>query len=297
MEQIDILPVTAVAIVFLQAILWHILMFCYGMTLSSLRRANDLIPETPEVVIYVIVMVMPLAIIQLPLLNYFAMTLMDEMEQLPEQLQGFQIQGSQCFCCSNQHKHPLTGEAMICDRELVYESLAHLYSRAETAETVDALERFNHRVRQKLAPRILQKLRVDLPLRYIVSAVFVSILPIVSEVIWVISQGPKVQLQGMDSAVWCMRLIFVWVQPCLAMVFAFLFSTKLWRLRKLLLFRERTMFLCICLSPIQGMTVGSVWASVVFATFMTEDTSLLPLLPLSVTIVLNVFLHCLDSGG
>ena len=83
----------------------------------------------------------------------------------------------------------------------------------------------------------------------------------------------------------------------MAMVFAFLFSTKLWRLRKLLLFRERTMFLCICLSPIQGMTVGSVWASVVFATFMTEDTSLLPLLPLSVTIVLNVFLHCLDSGG
>lgn len=45
------------------------------------------------------------------------------------QISNFKVQEAECFCCSNQHQHPQTGEEMICDRELVYESLEQLYPR------------------------------------------------------------------------------------------------------------------------------------------------------------------------
>ena len=44
------------------------------------------------------------------------------------QLQTFKVREAKCFCCSNNHHHPQTGAELICDRELVYESLKDLYS-------------------------------------------------------------------------------------------------------------------------------------------------------------------------
>ena len=70
----------------------------------------------------------PLMLVLLPLMNYLGMSIMHDVHQLPDQLQNFRLQEAQCFCCSHHHRHPETGQELICDRELVYQTLTDLYS-------------------------------------------------------------------------------------------------------------------------------------------------------------------------
>lgn len=190
----------------------------------------------------------------------------------------------------NLHRFKRTsGEKMLCDRELVYESLSNLYSRHGQGQS--PLEEFNRRVRERLGPRILQQLRVNVPLRYTVSMVLVSTLPLLSWVIWIISQGPDEPLAGLDYAVWCTREILQLVQGCLAITFSFPFTNRLLKLRKLKLFKDRAKCLSACLAPVLGFTIGFVWASFEFAKALSEDTSLLPLLPFSLAVALNILLY------
>ena len=37
------------------------------------------------------------------------------------------LKDAQCFCCSNRHRHPQTGERLPCDRKLVYNTLRQWY--------------------------------------------------------------------------------------------------------------------------------------------------------------------------
>ena len=41
--------------------------------------------------------------------------------QLKKQLDDFQIRASQCSCCEMEHRHPDTGEELLCDRKLVFQ--------------------------------------------------------------------------------------------------------------------------------------------------------------------------------
>ena len=70
----------------------------------------------------------PVMLVLLPLMNYLGMSIMRDVQQLPDQLQNFRLQDAQCFCCSHHHRHPETGQELICDRELVYQTLTDLYS-------------------------------------------------------------------------------------------------------------------------------------------------------------------------
>eukprot|EP00929_Paragymnodinium_shiwhaense_P072852 TRINITY_DN36996_c0_g1_i2.p1 TRINITY_DN36996_c0_g1~~TRINITY_DN36996_c0_g1_i2.p1 ORF type:complete len:546 (+),score=50.02 TRINITY_DN36996_c0_g1_i2:95-1639(+) len=77
---------------------------------------------------------------------------------VPQQVANFSIRHSQCFCCTNNHRHPETGERLMCDRKLVYQSLLAWYSdgRQEHGaddDTVldDCLDRFDEHVRRKFS--------------------------------------------------------------------------------------------------------------------------------------------------
>ena len=48
-----------------------------------------------------------------------------EVDALKAELAIFSAQNAQCFCCSNQHLNPTTGEPLSCDRRLVNASIAH----------------------------------------------------------------------------------------------------------------------------------------------------------------------------
>ena len=222
--------------------------------------------------------VAPVASVLLPLVNYLGMTMMDEIEELPKQLRGFQIQTCQCFCCSHGHRHPVTGKKMICDRELVYKSLSDLYP-----ESIEPLSVFNSDVRETLGPRILRRLRVEVPLKYLASLVWVSSLPLLAELIFTLANGPG----SLQPATWYILEILEFIQPLLAMLFALSFCNSLWRLRKLF---KHKICLSILLAPIQGICVGAVWASFELAKALTEENSLWPLLPFALALALNVLL-------
>ena len=48
-----------------------------------------------------------------------------EVNELKAELAVFSAQNAQCFCCSNRHLNPATGERLSCDRALVNASIAH----------------------------------------------------------------------------------------------------------------------------------------------------------------------------
>eukprot|EP00929_Paragymnodinium_shiwhaense_P045704 TRINITY_DN23317_c0_g1_i1.p1 TRINITY_DN23317_c0_g1~~TRINITY_DN23317_c0_g1_i1.p1 ORF type:complete len:631 (-),score=56.97 TRINITY_DN23317_c0_g1_i1:390-2282(-) len=94
-------------------------------------------------------------------LIYKASLLLLEMIAVQDQLRGFAIRESQCFCCTHKHIHPDSGQQLGCDRELVYNTLLkwHLENRddkdgdypEEAKPSLDeALDRFDVAVKQDL---------------------------------------------------------------------------------------------------------------------------------------------------
>eukprot|EP00438_Fugacium_kawagutii_P006664 Skav225703 [mRNA] locus=scaffold1817:310151:312056:+ [translate_table: standard] len=288
MKQLEILPVAGVASLYLTALLWHLLVISYTAAMKHFCPPGS--PQDLWSVICVWLVVTPIGLILLPPISYLKMTLMDDFDQLPQQLQDFQIQKCECFCCHNDHKHPLTGDPMICDRELVYEALSELYSRlGKDGQDLDPLQVFNSRVRERLRPQILQKVGCDVPKRYTASLVLVSMLPFLSQLIGIIGEGPQVSRFG--YAAWLMRQILHLLQPCLALTFAVKFCQRLLTLRKMPLFRGRPICLSVCLSPVMGSCVGFVWASFDVTKVMSPEDSWLPLVPFLVAIVFNVVVY------
>ena len=279
--QIEILPVTQVAILYLSSIMWHLLIPCYRWTLSEVREID---PDSGLLSVALISSVVaPVASVLLPLVNYLGMTMMDEIDELPQQLRGFEIQSCQCFCCSHEHQHPVTGKKLICDRELVYKSLAELYPQA-----VEPLSVFNSEVREALRPRILRRLRVEVPLKYLASLVWVSSLPLLSELISTLAKGRQ------EPAAWWLIRLLEFLQPCSAMLFALSFCNCLWSFRKLF---KHKICLSILLAPIQGTCVGAVWAGFELTKALTEENSLWPLLPFTLALALNVLLLLCGPGS
>mmetsp|Transcript_35648 Transcript_35648/g.70503 ORF Transcript_35648/g.70503 Transcript_35648/m.70503 type:complete len:575 (+) Transcript_35648:75-1799(+) len=50
---------------------------------------------------------------------------MHSLGQLKTQMAEFSVLHAQCFCCTNNHRHPDTGQVLPCDRELVNASIEH----------------------------------------------------------------------------------------------------------------------------------------------------------------------------
>jgi len=85
-----------------------------------------------------------------------------EMHGLPAQIEAFSVKKAACFCCTNNHIDPGTGEAMPCDRELVYEALRRwfpLYDGHDTMsdEEIDeySFNIFDEYVHKEIGPRML----------------------------------------------------------------------------------------------------------------------------------------------
>lgn len=229
----------------------------------------------------------------LPIVNYLGMKLQDDIEQLPTQVENFRIEASQCTCCSNNHKDPQTGQRMMCDRELVYQSLKDIYredERTEGAEGGEELEEFNQLVRKTLGPKLLWRAGARatcLPLRYVTCLVMVSNLPLLSDLIWHISQGSETPLVGMELVIWHMHLILKWLQPFLAILFSLELSTRLWKIRNIV--KLPRLLIAILLAPIQGLGGGCIFASMEYAVRFYGNW--MPLVPFVFGILLNLILR------
>lgn len=104
---------------------------------------HDVAPEIVSACAFV-----PLLLLMSRIRNYLA-----SLEALQEQLETFSVKKSRCFCCDHNHLHPETEEPMNCDRELVYESIAHWHGKDEDGANNRleyGLQRFDALVRANL---------------------------------------------------------------------------------------------------------------------------------------------------
>jgi len=84
---------------------------------------------------------------------------------LPQQLASFSMSKAQCFCCSNNHLVPQTGQHIECDRELIYHTLTHRFASrcrpylppSRELQKIALLE-FDEFVRGRFAADLIQKL-------------------------------------------------------------------------------------------------------------------------------------------
>eukprot|EP00929_Paragymnodinium_shiwhaense_P098098 TRINITY_DN59631_c0_g1_i1.p1 TRINITY_DN59631_c0_g1~~TRINITY_DN59631_c0_g1_i1.p1 ORF type:complete len:629 (+),score=32.75 TRINITY_DN59631_c0_g1_i1:131-2017(+) len=78
--------------------------------------------------------------------------LVEHIAGLQHELQRFSIQSTRCFCCSNVHRCPDTGNKLPCDREMVYWMLKQWTGNfSEDGSNDDThLAVFNHQIRTTL---------------------------------------------------------------------------------------------------------------------------------------------------
>lgn len=92
-----------------------------------------------------------------------------DLRTLPQQVKQFSIRKAECFCCLNNHELPTTGEAIPCDRRLVYETIAMWFSEQEGISFDSALDCFDQAVRERFGPAVLQRFGyIGLQYRYAV---------------------------------------------------------------------------------------------------------------------------------
>ena len=94
-------------------------------------RAAEGDQETITLVMSTAAILCPVTLVLLPLMNYLGMSIMRDVYRLPDELNKFRLQDAECFCCTHHHRHPETGQELICDRELVYQTLTDLYSPSQ----------------------------------------------------------------------------------------------------------------------------------------------------------------------
>ena len=80
-----------------------------------------------EIAVVVVFLLLAL-LFALPAQLYFGIEHMRELLKLQQQMAEFNIRQSECSCCSLDHTDPDTGQEMLCDRRLVFATLARWYS-------------------------------------------------------------------------------------------------------------------------------------------------------------------------
>lgn len=64
-------------------------------------------------------------------LGFLAARYFKELEGLKTKLNTYSVKRAECFCCQHGHVHPDTGATILCDRELVYNSIAEWHGSGD----------------------------------------------------------------------------------------------------------------------------------------------------------------------
>ena len=123
---IEIFPVSFGYILLLLSVLWHLMIAIFYAVTDHFHSVGSTRGSFLLMAGGILTLI---SLLLLPVANCVGLRLMQEVEQLPSQLQGFRIQDSQCFCCSHNHRCPVSGRELACDRQLVYQTLAEMHCK------------------------------------------------------------------------------------------------------------------------------------------------------------------------
>eukprot|EP00435_Cladocopium_sp_Y103_P052611 s70_g16.t1 len=91
-----------------------------------------------------------------PLILYLLLGVMADVQSLEKQFKEFSIQKSHCFCCTSDHRHPDTGETLMCDRKFVYEAVRTWYPAGNADGDSIHFQKFDEVVRTRLRSSVLE---------------------------------------------------------------------------------------------------------------------------------------------
>jgi len=144
-----------------QSIIMFMMMIFFSTFYAINMLFHILLPDQPWLTTAILV-----CLYQVPMVicsQFLARTL----AVLPRQMESFSTEEAQCFCCSNQHIMPRTGESLPCDRKLIYDALIRWFSEKHSSQNKarsdketqekDALKVLDNFVKTELAPWFLQQ--------------------------------------------------------------------------------------------------------------------------------------------
>ena len=122
-----VMPAHAGAILFVEYLGWAGISAAFWLSLfaigTNIWGVMDLLPFAFGRVVIGGSLVAGVAVcVAVPLLAW-EISLARHVQHVQQQLLTFNMQETLCYCCSNQHRHPDSGEEIPCDRKLVYQKL------------------------------------------------------------------------------------------------------------------------------------------------------------------------------
>eukprot|EP00439_Symbiodinium_sp_Y106_P023088 s6349_g2.t2 len=132
-----------------------------------------------------------------------------ESNGLKAELAEFSAQNAQCFCCSNRHLNPITGEKLSCDRALVNASIAHWYGDDDVTE---GLATFNDTWQIRYLPNTHQIVaqRARMPFHFVLVA---SVWPAMHQLDYITMSELENNSQKRDGAAarifQCLHIMFI----------------------------------------------------------------------------------------
>lgn len=83
----------------------------------------------------------------------------EDLNKLPRQVDDFSIRNAESFCCANEHIVPETGKAILCDRALVFKTVAEWFGDDTEFDLERSLDIFDLDVKLRIGPAFVQTLR------------------------------------------------------------------------------------------------------------------------------------------
>eukprot|EP00439_Symbiodinium_sp_Y106_P082521 s31_g21.t4 len=128
---------------------FHILVVQFVLTLLG---EESVLPEQEgnlsQFTLAMLVICAPAFFVIAPVVLYLGTMQMNALLKLGKQLDSFEIRAANCSCCQVDHCHPETGEELLCDRELVFETLKRWFPDEDFSSA--NLNKFDSMVRQQL---------------------------------------------------------------------------------------------------------------------------------------------------
>ena len=289
-RSIQFMPLKTAVLVLLASGCWFVLAIGWNVFRRVVRPgilASAEVGEAWNHTVVLTTLMLLLTSLVLPFVFYLGMILVADLEKIPRQLANFRLDDAECFCCSNNHRHPHNGSRLPCDRQLVYNTLKQWYDDVESAG--DHLETFSRMVREDLAPSIsLLVGGLTLPLYYAVFTVGASNLPYLADHVALLIATARTGVSGYALFVGTLRQAVDWGTLPLASMLAIWISPPLWKAG--LRLRNRWCATMVTQSVV-FFVVALVWAPMQVVLGLTHEGDLLPLALFLFWLALLLILH------
>ncbi|CAE7632617.1 cyp5 [Symbiodinium pilosum] len=124
-----------------------------------------------------------------------------EVDALKAELAVFSARKAQCFCCSNRHLNPTTGEPLSCDRAVVNASIAHWYGDDDVG---DGLHTFDELIRGRFREEVGEAIRgARMPFHFVLVA---SVWPAMHQLDYIAEKRDE---YAMARIFQCLHIMFI----------------------------------------------------------------------------------------